>query len=232
MRRYIIRCADFSSYVSFLSWGEEIPRRVPIGAVGISISPSVNAECAVTLYGGCGVGTEYTRAVISHLLASRLGYPLGVYSLLEQGRESELEIGATDRDICSIPIPECEELFTKKYEMQDGVSLLGTDIEAYGETVRIIETADARAFSLDTLRSLTVYGKNPPADVSLALSADSSAVILSSCHPIPPSAITATSFYLSRHYPLIDSFSDVYTSTRYTVRDGRIILSFWCGEIV
>ena len=233
MRRYIIRCADFACVLVSLSEGETAPKRLPIGSVGITLSSSPRAELEIGSIAGAPFDKGYTRAIVSHLLAEKWGLPLGVYSALLQSEPSEIEIGQEDSSLCSIRLSEYTFLGKREYKTGDGVALSFFDIEAEGLVSRVFPVPSPSDFSELSLRSLAVAPNYPSADISIALSVTGdTATVRSSHHPIPSASLSCISAYLSEHFPFVLRLVDSYTSTVFKLEGDRIILPFWCGEIV
>ena len=231
MKRYIVRCADFSCFVSMNTYGETAPERVPIGSFGITLYPTDLADFGVTVSGG-RLSRDYLSAIVAQLFVKELGFPLGVFSALFDDGVGEIEIRREDREFFGIRIGECEKLSSGRVTGRDGVSLSFCDVECDEKRVRIFPVSDSRSFSHDALRTLLVSPRSHPADVALAVSvSDRNALAICSCHPIPSFAVRSLSHYVKESFTDITRITDVFTSSTYTVDGGFVRLPFWCGEI-
>lgn len=232
MRRFIIRCADLAACLSLLGDGEEGPERLPLGTLGINVSRGERAEMEVLTSGGGSDDIPLIKAILSRLFAGRLGYPMGVFSMLVLGREEELEITKRDRDECTLPLSECESGITGMQKRDGLTDLMTTDVLSDGRRVRIVMTDSAHDFGRAALTGLSMSGDRF-ADVSVALSLSEKDVSFrSSVYPIPSYTLGAVFGYLGEVGVKTSTLRDVSTGTPYVLTEGKILLPFWCGEIV
>lgn len=232
MRRYIVRCADFSCLVHSVSDKDEAIGKLPICTAGLKLYPSEDAEICADLTEGCPIDECYIKAILSHLLSTKYGYPRGVYSASLGGKRQELVIDGEDKERCSIFIGKCEELFTKEYKTPDNTRLVGTDVECDGRTSRFFFVSDSSLFSRDVLKYAPYLSSAPYADASSAVCVKGKSIALRSAHhPIPSFLIRALSFLALTRNPDTETLADEYTSSVFRLEKGRIILPFWCGDI-